>query len=142
MRHPAVLGVFDGAVSCVGVLAGLLTAGASSATIMAVTAGLAVAAAVGMAAGDWLAGSGARSAATMGVATLTGSILPAIPAAILPHPYGAGSAAAVVMGVGAWIAETRAPELGYTRAYLTTAAVLLAAAVLSIAVTLLLGAAG
>lgn len=138
----AVFGAFDGAVSVVGALAGLLAAHTSGRAILAVCAGLAVAAAVGMGAGDWLSGSPARTALVMALATLAGSLIPVLPVLLLPEPAGVGGAIIVLAALGVWISETRADDRGRVRAYTGTAALLITAAVLSVAVAVGLGGVG
>jgi VIT1/CCC1 family predicted Fe2+/Mn2+ transporter len=139
----AILGVFDGAVSAIGAVVGLLAAHAPPATILTTTAGLSVAAAVGMAGGDWLSGSRKATAAVMALATLLGSLAPALPAAILPAPYNTALALAVVAAIGAAIAELRhRAGQPHGHAYATTGLILLAASALSAAVAVLCGAIG
>jgi hypothetical protein len=94
-----------------------------------------------MGAGDWLSGSGVRSAVVLAVATLAGSLIPALPVVLLPEPAGVCGTVVVLAGLGVWISETRAHH-GRVRAYAGTAALLLAAAVLSAAVAVGLGGIG
>lgn len=139
----AVFGGFDGLVSLLGVLAGLSVAHAHPATVLAVCAGLAIASAVGMAAGDWLAGTSTRMAVVMGAATLTGSFLPALPAALIPSPAGQATTLAVVLAVGVAISEVRARATKRRLpAYLSTALILVVASGLSIGASVLFGAVG
>ena len=77
----AIFGSFDGMTSTLGVVAGLLATNATAPKILAAAIGIAVAATVGMGAGQYLS-DGARNmrrAVVMAVATLIGSVLPAIP---------------------------------------------------------------
>lgn len=78
----AVFGGFDGCTSALGVVTGLVVAGTHSGShILAAALGLAIAATVGMGAGEYLSDvtRNLRRAAVMAVATLTGSLLPALP---------------------------------------------------------------
>jgi VIT1/CCC1 family predicted Fe2+/Mn2+ transporter len=77
-----VFGMFDGLTSALGVIAGLIVAGAHSGPkILAAALGLAVAACCGMGAGQYLSDTrhSLRLAAVMAAATLLGSIAPALP---------------------------------------------------------------
>src|SRR5271166_4449225 len=77
----AIFGSFDGMTSTLGVVAGLLATHAPAPKILAAAIGIAVAATVGMGAGQYLS-DGNRNmhkAIVMAVATLIGSVLPAIP---------------------------------------------------------------
>lgn len=138
----ATFGSFDGVVSLVGVLAGLLVAHAAPTTVLTTAGGLAVAAAVGMGFGDYLGGSTGRLAAVMAVATFTGSLLPALPVALIGGPAGYALAALLIVALGVAIAEVRAQERGRVRAYLLTAAVLIVASALSAGAAVGLGAVG
>ena len=71
----AIFGSLDGATSAVGVVAAALIAGDEK-TLLAAAVGLAAAATVGMASGEWLSdrGKSFRRALVMGAATLTGSL--------------------------------------------------------------------
>jgi len=138
----AVFGVADGATSLVGVLAGLIVAHAAPTTILTTAGGLAVASAVGMASGDYLGGATRRLAAVMGLATLAGSLLPAISVALIPGAVGLLIGALCIVAFGIAIAEVRAQERGRPRAYLLTAAVLIVASALSAGAAVGLGAVG
>lgn len=138
----ATFGLFDGVTSALGVVAGLVAAGAAAHTILVAAAGLAVAAAVGMAFGDYLAGSSVRSAAVMGAASLIGSLAPALPVAALPGLTGQVVAGLLIGAVGGCIAAARVPDLGRVRANVVTFLTLAIASGLSIAVSLLLGVTG
>lgn len=138
----AIFGAADGLTSLTGVLAGLLAAHATSAAILAVTGGGAVAAAVGMASGDYLGGATPRLAAVMGVATLAGSLIPALPVALLPGPLGIALAGLLVLAIAVAIAEVRAADRGRVHAYAVTSSILLAASALAAAAAIGLGATG
>jgi hypothetical protein len=135
----ATFGLFDGVTSALGVVVGLVAAGASPHTILVAAAGLAVAAAVGMAFGDYLAGASTRSASVMGAASLLGSLIPALPVVAWPGMGGDYASLALVLAVAVVIAQVRG---GTPRDYTTTAATLAIASGLSIAVSLLLGVTG
>lgn len=138
----AIFGASDGLTSLIGVLAGLLAAHATPAAILAVTGGGAVAAAVGMASGDYLGGATPRLAAVMGVATLAGSLAPALPVALLPGPLGIVLAALLVVALAVAISEVRAHACGRVHAYTVTGSILAAASGLAAAAAVGLGAAG
>lgn len=138
----ATFGSFDGTTSTVGLLAGLLVAHAGPATVLTTAGGLAVAAAVGMGFGDYLGGSDGRLAGVMAAATFAGSLLPALPVALIPGPLGYILAAVLIAALGVAIAEVRAQERGRVRAYLLTGAVLLVASALSAGAAVGLGAVG
>lgn len=77
----SVFGTFDGLVSVIGVIIGLLAE--TTTTIVLAAVGLAVASACGMAAGEWLSDNKDRGAthraAVMGAATALGTMIPASP---------------------------------------------------------------
>src|SRR5215469_7926541 len=77
----AIFGSFDGMTSTLGVVAGLLATNSSAPHIVAGAIGIAVAATIGMGAGQYLSDGdrNVRKAIVMAVATLIGSVLPAIP---------------------------------------------------------------
>ena len=80
-RREEIFGSFDGMTSTLGVIAGLLATGASANKILAAAIGIAVAATIGMGAGQYLSDGqrNVRLAVVMGLATLVGSVLPAHP---------------------------------------------------------------
>lgn len=126
----AIFGSFDGLTSALGVITGLIVAGThSSSRILAASLGLAVAATVGMAAGEYLSDESrsVRRASVMGAATLTGSMVPAVPFAF---GYGAGQLiAAGTLTVAA------ALTIGHYRGYRLTLAILTVVAVLTVMLT-------
>ena len=77
----AIFGSFDGMTSTLGVVAGLLATNASASKIVAASIGIAVAATVGMGAGQYLSdgAKNLRIVIVMAVATLIGSVIPAVP---------------------------------------------------------------
>jgi hypothetical protein len=147
----AVFGGFDGATSLVGFLAGALVVRASAHTVLVEAAALAVASAVSMAAGDYLAGKPTRLAAVMGFATLAGSLAPALPVVLIHGWVGVALGVLLVLLLGLGIAELRArgtrpstatSTTGRGNAYLSTFAVLILASVFAAGVSLLLGVSG
>lgn len=139
---PAVFGGFDGATSVVGVL---LTLTGRPGQILPTTLGLAVAGGVGMAAGSWLSAdsdAGPREALVIGAATAVGTLLPALPYALL-----AGAAAMVCSGLllvllGAGITAVRACDRSLGRAAAETYGVLFAVSAAVAAAAVATGAAG
>ena len=77
----AIFGSFDGMTSTLGVVAGLLATHATAPKIVAAAIGIAVAATVGMGAGQYLSDGArnVRNAVVMAAATLVGSVVPAVP---------------------------------------------------------------
>lgn len=138
----AIFGASDGAVSLLGVLAGLYVAHASPAALLATCGGLAIANTVSMAGGQRLSGSSWRLAGVMGAATLAGSLLPALLPALLPGVLGYGLGAATVFGLGVVIAEYRQLEIGRARSYGESLGIVVLAGVLAVATALLFGAGG
>ncbi len=133
--YRAIFGCFDGSTSLVGVLAGLLATQAAPPVILATCFGLAVASAVGMAAGDYLAGAKRREALVMGAATLAGAVVPALPLIFLTGWLAYALAAALLIGLGIAIAEINPQPR--RAAYATTALTLLLTCVLSAGAALL-----
>lgn len=134
----AIFGSFDGLSSAIGMIAALAIGGQTRSLLLAAVA-LAIAAAVSMAAGEWLADpdSSVRRAAVMGVATLTGSAAPAIPFAVA-HGTPAGVGCGVVtVACAAGIAELRPGSRA--RSYALTFGVLAVACGLAVGASLLAG---
>jgi VIT family len=115
----AIFGSFDGITSTLGVVAALLATKSSAPHIVAGAIGIAVAATIGMGAGQYLSDGdrNLRKATVMAVATLVGSVLPA-----LPFFFGA-SLACVLVSVGITLAA--AAVIGHYRGYLVTYAILI-----------------
>ena len=88
----AIFGSFDGMTSTLGVVAGLLATKSNASHIVAGAIGIAVAATIGMGGGQYLSDGqrNLRKAMVMAVATLIGSVLPA-----LPFFFGASTACVV-----------------------------------------------
>src|SRR5215469_13667843 len=110
----AIFGSFDGMTSTLGVVAGLLATKATSSHIVAGAIGIAVAATIGMGAGQYLSDEerNVRKAIVMAVATLVGSVLPAI-------PFFFGTSLACVLASVA-ITLIAAAVIGHYRGYLVT----------------------
>ncbi len=129
----AIFGSFDGMTSTLGVVAGLLATNATASKILAAAIGIAVAATVGMGAGQYLSDGdrNVRKGAVMALATLIGSVLPAI-----PFLFG-DSDACVASSIA--ITLVAAGIIGHYRGYAVTYAILIVVAVvtvgLSVAVT-------
>ena len=126
----AIFGSFDGMTSTLGVVAGLLATRATAPHIVAGAIGIAVAATIGMGAGQYLSDEkrSVRKAVVMAVATLTGSVLPA-----LPFIFGS-SLASVLASVA--ITLLAAAVIGHYRGYAVTYAILLAVSVLTVGLSI------
>lgn len=142
-KSAAILGSFDGATSLVGFLAGALAVHANAQAIMVEASALAVAAAVSMASGYWLSGKPVGSSLIMGLATLLGSLVPAVPVIFLPGFPGVLFAAFLFVVLAAVIAEVRTGEdVSRLRSYVSTFCVVLVAGSLAAGVSLGLGVSG
>jgi VIT1/CCC1 family predicted Fe2+/Mn2+ transporter len=122
----AIFGSFDGMTSTLGVVAGLLATHASASKIVAAAIGIAVAATVGMGAGQYLS-DGARNlrnAIVMAVATLVGSAIPAV-----PFLFG-DSRACIAASIA--VTAVAAAFIGHYRGYLVTYAILIVVSVLTV----------
>lgn len=126
LLKPAVFGTFDGLTAVLGVL---LSLHGHPGWVLPSALGLAVAEGVGMAAGEWLSesGSGFAASGVIGGSTALGSLLPAVPFAVLPMPWAAVASALVLVALGAAIAAVRSRDRGWGRALLETFGVLVAA---------------
>jgi len=129
-RKEAIFGSFDGMTSTLGVVAGLLAAHATPTKILAAAIGIAVAATTGMSAGQYLSDGkrNLRKAMVMGVATLIGSVLPA-----LPFIFGA-SLPCVLSSVA--ITIVAAGVIGFYRGYVVTYSILLVVATLTVGLSI------
>ncbi len=126
----AIFGSFDGMTSTLGVVAGLLATDATAPKILAAAIGIAVAATVGMGAGQYLS-DGARNmrrAIVMAVATLIGSVLPAIPF------FFGDSHACVAASIA--ITALAAGIIGHYRGYLVTYSILIIVSVVTIGLSI------
>ena len=134
LARPVVFGLADGCMSIMGVV--LYAAGHTGMVFpLAVSGG--VSAAASMASGEWLSESenGPLAAVAMGLATLGGSVLPAVPYAFLRGVWAPGVSVAMLAVVAAVVARLRAHR---RHPYLETAAALAAVLVLSVACALLI----
>jgi len=128
----AIFGSFDGLTSALGVITGLVVAGTHSGSrILAASLGLAIAATVGMGAGEYLSDESRsnRRALVMGGATLAGCMLPA-----LPFAFGYGTVELTASGA---LTVAAALTIGHYRGYRLTLAILAVVAALTVAVTIL-----
>jgi VIT1/CCC1 family predicted Fe2+/Mn2+ transporter len=121
--RPAIFGAFDGLTVVLGVLFSLT---GHPSLVLPTAVGVAVAEGVGMAAGEWLSDSDSGFAASLviGVATIVGSIAPALPYAWLPPGPALIASVTVVAVLGAVITGMRSRARGWTRAVLETYGVL------------------
>ncbi len=122
----AIFGSFDGMTSTLGVVSGLLATHATAPKILAAAIGIAVAATVGMGAGQYLSDTShsLRKAVVMAVATLIGSVLPAI-------PFIFGDSRACVLASIA-ITIVAAGVIGYYRGYVVTYTILIVVAAITV----------
>lgn len=125
---PAVFGCFDGLTSLIGVLLPLWSTGHAG-TLVHTALGLALAEAVGMAAGAWLSDSdhGPAAAGVIGAATGFGTLAPTLPFAILPPAPARLACLAIITALTLVIALVRARQRGLRRALAETVLVLTAA---------------
>lgn len=126
----AIFGSFDGMTSTLGVVSGLLATRATRPHIVAGTIGIAVAATIGMGAGQYLSDPqhNLRKAAVMAAATLIGSLLPAV-------PFFFGTSLACVLASIA-ITLVAGAVIGHYRGYLVTYSILFVVSALTIAISL------
>ena len=126
----AIFGSFDGMTSTLGVVAGLLATKASASHVVAGAIGIAVASTIGMGAGQYLSDGqrNLRKALVMALATLIGSILPAV-----PFFFGT-SQACVLVSVG--ITLLASAVIGHYRGYLVTYSILIVVSALTIGLSL------
>jgi VIT1/CCC1 family predicted Fe2+/Mn2+ transporter len=127
----AIFGSFDGMTSTLGVVAGLLATKSNASHIVAGAIGIAVAATIGMGAGQYLSDDqrNLRKAIVMAVATLIGSVLPA-----LPFFFGK-STACVMTSLG--ITLLAAAIIGHFRGYLVTYSILVLVSALTVGLSIL-----
>jgi VIT1/CCC1 family predicted Fe2+/Mn2+ transporter len=126
----AIFGSFDGMTSTLGVVAGLLATKASAPHIVAGAIGIAVAATIGMGAGQYLSDGqrNVRKAMVMAVATLIGSVLPAIPFAFGTSTACVALSLAITLLAGAVI--------GHYRGYVVTYTILIVVSVLTVGLSI------
>ena len=125
----AIFGSFDGMTSTLGVVAGLLATHASASKIVAASIGIAVAATVGMGAGQYLSDGqrNLRNAIVMALATLVGSVIPAV-----PFLFG-DSRACIAASIA--ITALAAAVIGHYRGYLITYSILIIVSVVTVALS-------
>ena len=130
-RREEIFGSFDGMTSTLGVIAGLLATGASASKILAAAIGIAVAATIGMGAGQYLSDGqrNLRLAVVMGLATLVGSVLPAI-----PFIFGT-SKTCILASIAITLAA--AGVIGHYRGYLITYSILAVVSVVTVTLSVL-----
>lgn len=141
-RAEAVFGSFDGATGAVGVVTGALVAHASPHTLLLIAGGSAVANAVSMAAGDRTSGKSWALSIVMGVATLVGALVPALPVALVHGWLGIAWAVALLAGLGVLIAELHRQDQPRAKSYRRTFLLLFVASALAAGATVGLGATG
>jgi VIT1/CCC1 family predicted Fe2+/Mn2+ transporter len=135
----AIFGSFDGMTSTLGVVAGLLATHANASHIVAGAIGIAVAATIGMGAGQYLSDEqrnlrqadkrqNLRKAFVMALATLVGSVLPA-----LPFLFGRSKACIVASIV---ITLLAGGVIGHYRGYVVTYAILIVVAALTVVLSI------
>lgn len=142
----AIFGTFDGMTSLLGVITGALVSGTEH-VLVVTAAGLAVAATVSMAGGEFLsdagtAGARRRRAGIMGLATFIGSFLPVIPYLFLARTPATVASVVVTLLMALGIAQARVSKQGVVAAYVQTFAILIVAGALAIVTTVALGATG
>jgi len=127
----AIFGSFDGMTSTLGVVAGLLATRANASHIVAGAIGIAVAATIGMGAGQYLSDDqrNLRKAMVMAVATLIGSVLPAVPF------FFGKSTACVIASIG--ITMLAATIIGHYRGYVVTYTILIVVSALTVGLSIL-----
>jgi len=126
----AIFGSFDGMTSTLGVVAGLLAAHASAPKIVAAAIGIAVAATVGMGAGQYLSDGerNLRNAIVMALATLVGSVIPAVPF-LFGDSRSCIAASLAVTAVAAGF-------IGHYRGYLVTYSILIIVSVVTVVLSI------
>jgi VIT1/CCC1 family predicted Fe2+/Mn2+ transporter len=127
----AIFGSFDGMTSTLGVVAGLIATKSSAPHIVAGAIGIAVAATIGMGAGQYLSDGrrNMRKAIVMGLATLVGSVLPAV-------PFIFGTSLACVLASVA-ITLVAAGVIGHYRGYVVTYAILIVVSLVTVGLSIL-----
>jgi VIT1/CCC1 family predicted Fe2+/Mn2+ transporter len=127
----AIFGSFDGMTSTLGVVAGLLATHASASKIVAASIGIAVAATVGMGAGQYLSdgAKNLRNAVVMAVATLIGSVIPAV-----PFLFG-DSRACIAASIA--VTAVAAAFIGHYRGYLVTYSILIVVSAVTVGLSIL-----
>jgi VIT1/CCC1 family predicted Fe2+/Mn2+ transporter len=139
-RTEAIFGAFDGVVSTIGFVFGLLVHQSPGSAIAIGGLGGAISASISMTTGEYEsrdepARARLPGAAAMGTATLIGSLVPVWPFFVFPRNLALGIAAVGCVLVATWIGrEKRRGIHGYAVAYLT----LLGAAALTLGIVSLI----
>ena len=127
--RPVIFGLADGSMSIVGIV---LYASGHAVLVLPVAVSGGVSAAISMAGGEWLSESknGPGAAVVMGLATLIGSVLPAVPYAFLHGKAAPAVALVILAGVAVAVARLRGHRRHpYAETGLVLAVVLAASAV-------------
>ena len=141
----ATFGTFDGATSSYGVTFAMFAQHQHPAAFVAPITGLAIASAAGMGGGEAASGQGSDlvpQAAVMGVASIFGVMVVAVPFFFLHGPVALVTSLVLALALGIAIAQRRTPELGRGKAYLLTFGVLAVAIGVTSAVAVLLPGSG
>ena len=133
----AVFGGFDGLVSVLGVLTGMLIQHAARPTLIAAVVGGAICATLSMGAGQWLSDRRTSTALVMGAGTAVGTVLPLLPY-LLPIPEIEATVVSAILvlaaaGVIAWIRPG-----GMLRSVVETYGLLITAVAVTIGVVILI----
>ncbi len=139
----ATFGSFDGMTSLLGILVALVVSHTNPHTVLVASAGLAIAAAVGMGGGEYLSDSGGPGgltrASVMTGATFAGAFIPVLPYLWVGGRLGFILTLAVIALISVAIAEIRTLDSRRVKAYAQTFVIVLLASGLSIGVSILLG---
>lgn len=139
-RQSAIFGSFDGVVSVIGFVFGLLVHHSPESAIAIGGLGGAVSATVSMGAGQFESCNGVwhsrlKSSLAMGVATLVGSLIPVWPFFVFSKPVALTAAGIGSLVVAGWIGyEKRTGRTGFIAAYVS---LILAAGISLIVVSLI-----
>lgn len=131
----AIFGGADGMTSLLGVVV-LLSRTSPSTALVAALAGAATSG-VSMAGGEWLDGGSVRRGAVMGLATLVGVVLPALPLLVVRGSAAVVSALAVVAVAGIALTAMRRERYGWAGAAARVYGVLALASGLALAASAL-----
>lgn len=138
----AIFGSYDGLISVIGVIVGLLSS--SRHTILAGAIGLAVASAVSMGAGEYLGDEGRnyRRAGIMAAATLIGTLVPIIPFLLFAKTTAIVGAAILALILAGWISWVRSKSEPTLRSWIETYSILAISITITFAVTVVTGVGG
>lgn len=140
-RAQFIFGVSDGLTSSLGVV---IPMALLHQPMLAVIAGLAMAAAIGMGGGEYLSDkeSSWRRATAMAVASFVGTAIPASPFFVLNSWPAAIASSVLCVSTGIAISETKARQTSRPAAYLQTFGILGAASLATVAFAFATGVAG